>query len=226
MPRKTQSKKVVKPSAYGMAGAMINLRDLMKKEHNIDVEVQVSIHGWAYPSYLGKVAVQDMARNGGPDWETYSNSFPAEHGHRAFETFNLAGTSPNNGLKLVIFTGKSGKKRKRVKVNSKNSAASEAALWIVELARELYGVEADVSVEAKVEVDRKYWTIQCKNSHITLDGARDILAEVKRGTTWTQTDRRDEFYSRVDYIRHQLHGEGIEFTIRVEVEKTASEEVI
>ena len=184
--------------------------------------MKVTIHGWVYPSHLGRLAVQDMARQGGSDWEASSRTIPGTAHHRSFEIFDLSGVGSNKGLDLVIFTGKAHKKRAVQKLTPKHSTTAETVFWIIQLARDLYKVDADVQVTAKVEEDRKSWILKSINSHISQDRARDILTDIKSGTNWTQTERRDTSYSHRDYLRHQLIGEGISFDITVEVAKETS----
>jgi hypothetical protein len=219
MTAKRKAKPIPVPSVRTIAGAVIALRKVMKDEHGLDVDIKVNIHGWTSTTYLARLVVADIAEDGGASW---TNEWHTADSDDKLTFFCANGGGLDKDLDVTIFKRegvRAGKKRKLLKSPPKSMSKSAWAVHrLCSLSRELYGVDANVVIEAWVEAS---WSIfsTSKNPHVTPEVATEVLGDVATGTDWLQKKEVSTYPSRTNIHRYKLQGEGIDFEIRMELPK-------
>ncbi|PWW01182.1 hypothetical protein DFQ01_11072 [Paenibacillus cellulosilyticus] len=210
------------PSTYTVAGAMVRLREIIKEEFNLDVELNVDIHGWHYPPRLAQLALKDMLSEV-EGWDIRHNYYEEDKSHRLEEYHVWSGSAKAQGRPahdLSIFTTK--KKRPLIPLSrsTKNYSRVAVAMYrIRRLVRDLYGVDAIVKISVQVDYS-KYLFSMSRNSHVTEDIALEVLALIQIGTDWKIQDFNSPLKRYSNYYRMaSLVGKGIEVLFHLPVKK-------
>ncbi|MGM1023185.1 MAG: hypothetical protein ACQEXV_22365 [Bacillota bacterium] len=77
--KNSQSKTYSVSSQNTVAEAIMALRNVIKKEYDLNVDVDVSIYGWLTTLHLAKLTVKDMVA-GIEGWETRHREIPSPPG--------------------------------------------------------------------------------------------------------------------------------------------------
>lgn len=223
MPKSREKEKLaVPPSVRTVAGALIALRDVMKKEHGIDVDVEVRVYSWPTTHRLAQLAIEDMVSEiDGWRTEHRTSSGRSLSGGEDLHFYDAQGQGLNKGLTVTIFKIDGEKSQRMVAIPKsfkKYGKAAYAVTRIRLLFRELYGVDASVKVNAKVKVS-DYLFSPSFNKDLTLDGAVEILNTIKNGTDWSMSDSETRYSPSFGYHRFILSGKNIDFEISFDLPK-------
>lgn len=220
--KKNRSKTFSVSSQNTVAESTFALRNVIKQEHNLDVDVKVRIHGWPTTLHLAKLAMKDMVA-GTEGWERNCREVPGylDNGKNKgiLNVIDAKGTGVNKGLELIIFKSE-GEKIHRPRAIPKNfakySKVAYAIMSIRSIIRELYGVDAFIEVQAKVKISQ-YQLIPSVNPNVTIETAREILSSVAIGTKWMKHELTRQHTSSWGTYDLGISGNNVNFSISIDL---------